>query len=33
MKLWLKMLGHAIDPSIYRRKKHKEQVTAANMIV
>ena len=33
MKLWLKTLWHAIDPSIYRGKKHTEQVTAVNMTV
>ena len=33
MKLQSKTLGHTIDPSIYKGKKHVELVTTVNMIV
>ena len=33
LKLWSKTLGHAIDLSIYKRKKHMEHVAEVNMTV
>ena len=33
MKLWSKTLEYAINPSIYKGKKHMEQVTTVNMTV
>ena len=33
MKMWSKSLVHAIDPSIYKGKKHMEQITLVDMTV
>jgi hypothetical protein len=33
MKLWSKTMGHAIDPSIYKGKKHMEQIAGVTMTV
>ena len=32
-KLWSKTLGHATNPSIYKGKKHMEQIVGVNMMV
>jgi hypothetical protein len=31
MRMWSKALGHAIDPSIYKCKKHTEQIMSVDM--
>ena len=33
IKMWSKSLDHAIDPSIYKGKKHTEQITPVDMPV